>query len=297
VLVCTANPAAGRTVVDGVVRINGVPLDRTDFRHDPIWPALTGSIPALLCTQGSAAAAQWRLDDLRSGRCRLAAETGPAEPPRIIIADAETTADLAMVAQAAAAAAAGTVFAGSSAFALALACTWPAAEALPLVLPPVARGCLVVCGSRHPASRQQLDRLQRDGTCPVFLLSGAGGEVDGMRERVGPALERGAAAIGLAAPAGAERDPRQLLALIAAAAVKVIDACPVELVYLTGGETAAAVCRGCRVRTLEIGAELDPGVARCLARREHGRPMQLVTKPGGYGAADSIQRTLHALMK
>jgi hypothetical protein len=25
--------------------------------------------------------------------------------------------------------------------------------------------------------------------------------------------------------------------------------------------------------------------------------MQLVTKPGGYGAADSIQRTLHALMK
>lgn len=47
-LLLPQNPSKGRTIVNGIYYINGVPLNQTDFAHDPEFPA-TSSYVAALC--------------------------------------------------------------------------------------------------------------------------------------------------------------------------------------------------------------------------------------------------------
>lgn len=44
-VVCPAYPQVGRTVVGGKLLVHGVPVDRTDFAHDPRWPVKDAAIP------------------------------------------------------------------------------------------------------------------------------------------------------------------------------------------------------------------------------------------------------------
>jgi uncharacterized protein YgbK (DUF1537 family) len=44
-VVCPAYPALGRTVRGGKVFVHGVPVDRTDFAHDPRWPVTDATVP------------------------------------------------------------------------------------------------------------------------------------------------------------------------------------------------------------------------------------------------------------
>ena len=46
-LVAPAFPSAGRTVEEGAVRVDGVPVHETAFRHDPVLPVRESRIPAL----------------------------------------------------------------------------------------------------------------------------------------------------------------------------------------------------------------------------------------------------------
>ncbi len=53
-MLCPQNPSKGRTIVDGVYRINGVPIAQTQFARDPDFPATSSKAFDLLNRDGRA---------------------------------------------------------------------------------------------------------------------------------------------------------------------------------------------------------------------------------------------------
>src|SRR6266849_5669283 len=125
--------------------------------RDPAFRAATSDVADLLA--GGAPVVPLGLDDVRAGAEKVA-HLLEHHRGALVAADAETDADLATLAEAALLAP-GTLIAGSAglgrALSRALGCGAPA-----VALPP-GRARLVVVGSRHPASRAQLDALLAAG--------------------------------------------------------------------------------------------------------------------------------------
>jgi uncharacterized protein YgbK (DUF1537 family) len=109
----------------------------------------------------------------------------------------------------------------------------------------------------------------RLGDAPVVIAASATPErVSALQERIGRdaagALVEGAMA-GIAA---------QLVAL------------GVRRLVVAGGETSGAVVSRLGVRSLLIGAEIDPGVPWTYAERAGDAPLKLALKSGNFGAPD-----------
>jgi len=287
VLVCPANPAAGRTVRDGVLRVDGVPLADTAFRQDPLWPATESRVAAHLAAAGVPVTQALALDRLRAGdgpallRQALSTGRGP-----VVLSDAETEADLDRLVGAVQAVAPGALFVGAGALAAALARALPLqARAAQPDVPSGFRALLVLCGTRHPASLRQLDHLARqhgvaitpfaaDTEDPASIASAvadglATHPVAAVRLNVNDSAHPAAARRLLS---GLERLVRQLCAVVEP-----------EAIFLTGGETAWAACRALDGVALEVLAEREPGVVVSRLDRRDRPPVLVVTKPGGFG--------------
>ena len=82
---------------------------------------------------------------------------------------------------------------------------------------------------------------------------------------------------------GATRtDSSVALRAITEATAQIVAEANVRRLFVTGGESAFAICRALAIPALDLMAELEPGV--CLAdavTREGGR--LLAVKPGGFG--------------
>jgi len=88
-IICPAAPLQGRTILDGVLFINGVPLKETSFNDDPIYPAKSSYVVELI----KAPTARISLDLVRAPLEQLTAAITSANQP-LLIADAETPEDL-----------------------------------------------------------------------------------------------------------------------------------------------------------------------------------------------------------
>ncbi|MSU72699.1 MAG: hypothetical protein EXS43_10205, partial [Opitutus sp.] len=107
----------------------------------------------------------------------------------------------------------------------------------------------------------------------------------------GPAIQaaiasvrsQGAAALLLETP---RTDSRVALAAIAAAATRVITEGGVRRVFVTGGETAFALCGQLEISALRFLHELEPGLSISRGQAALGA-MLLAVKPGGFGDAQT----------
>ncbi|HTR82880.1 MAG TPA: nucleotide-binding domain containing protein, partial [Reyranella sp.] len=63
---------------------------------------------------------------------------------------------------------------------------------------------------------------------------------------------------------------------------------------VAGGETAGAVVQALGVRSLRIGAEIDPGVPWTYAQGS-GEPLLLALKSGNFGAPDFFTKAFAKL--
>ncbi len=282
---CPANPAAGRTVRQGVLRVYGVPLAATDFRSDPLWPASESRVSALLTAQGVAPAGQVALKDLRRGGLkaalgRLAAVAGTP----LLVIDAETDADLELVVKTVRESAPGALLIGSGALAAGIARELPAPDTPPPPPPRIA-SLLILCGSGHPASQRQLDYLaEKARVTAVPFVPGKSNAQSAADTVVAALASRGVAAVRFASggrsTAGAAA---QLLAGIADFAALLLQRVSPDALFLTGGETAWTVCRALRGRSLEVLAELAPGIVMARLSCHHRSDVYVITKPGGFG--------------
>ncbi len=280
-LVCPAFPAQRRVVRQGRLLVDSVPVHESTIARDPAFRAATSDLTGLLA--GGAPVVALELDDVRAGAEKVA-HLLEHHRGALLAADAETDADLATLAEAALLAP-GTLIAGSAglgrALSRALGC-----EAPPVALPP-GRARLAVVGSLHPASRAQLDALLAAGV-PLVTADARG---HGDLAPAVAALAAGRAA--LVASASTPADREAVARHLAAAAARILERAAPDLVAVTGGDTAYALIRALRPRRFDlVGAPGDGLALGRLVLADDGRSLALLTKAGGFGAADLLATIL-----
>lgn len=276
-LVVSANPAAGRIVRDGRYFIRGVPLDQTDFRHDPKHPRTSSDVLALL-------------GPLRRWEVRVLPPSAKALPEGITIGAAASEADMtrwAGLVDKTVLTVGGAEFfaallrkhglrAGEAATRAEVDSAGPASV-------------LFVCGSLAEASRKFIER-GRDNGWPVLLLpkkllqrrSGLAKLRDEWRAEVTAALRQYPRVImGIGhAPVPGRSTPARLGRLLTETVAQVLSEFPPAWICVEGGATAALLMERLDCRRMKVERELQTGVNVLRPARRAG-PM-LVCKPGSY---------------
>ncbi|MFC9535161.1 four-carbon acid sugar kinase family protein [Streptomyces sp. NPDC057717] len=288
VVIAPALPAAGRTVTDGVVHVNGVPLHRTDG-----WRAERAAAPHSLPEALPGLPVRTvPVDVVRSDPAALDAEfrriadSGAHPAP-----DAETDTDLDAVAASALRLGPGFRLLGSGGLALALGrvLVRPAAAAhSPAPAPAQDRAPLLfVVGTAEPAVVAQIAHLTALGAhhVPLDPADLATGTVRLPRTAAAPALT----VLSIDGSAGLHPGTGRALSAALGALAAAYPGRP-DLV-LTGGETARTTLDALDIRELEPLGQIHHGAVH--SRTPDGR--RVVTRPGSYGAEDSLLRIATAL--
>lgn len=294
-LVAPALPAEGRTTRGGRQYINGLPLQASPlggplgasslldlFANDLDLPVI--HLPLGLVRQHPAAIREWL-----SG-----------EEDGILVADAETDADLDTLAQAAAASSLR-VLCGSAGFARRLAVALPAGPHRSR-LPGADRPILVVAGSQHAATRRQLDVLAEAGAAIVQLpqaalddpASSLAAAITALAGHLAAGRTTVVTTVGLSPSASGER-------VVAARLAEAATAPGVREraggLVLTGGDVAAAVCAALRSRGIALGGEVYAGQpwGQLIDGEAPGLPV--ATKAGSFGRDQALRACAEFLQR
>lgn len=334
-ILAPAFPEHGRTVVAGVLFVDGVPVDETAFAKDPHHPMGTAAIAQLVRhTTASLHVHQMSLDVLRQGPLHVRRLLNGLSRPAVVIVDTKTTADLDILA--------GAVHdmtnclpCGSAGLAEALASYWVHDQRARLnvlrgVGLPRCTEWMVVVGSANPVSRAQLGVLNGNDLVASILVDPvalAGSDRDKERRRVeselalrrSPVISLGIATsdstprlqtsanldLPMAQPAAdlGEFAAGWVLSALAAAAKSSQRPQPHPLpqsqpklgIIATGGATAVALCRALGVESLLVQGEVMSGVPWSVIQ-VHEQDIVLVTKAGGFGAADTLEQVIEAAL-
>lgn len=289
-----ALPQQGRTLIDGHLLIDGVPLARTD-----LWAVEATSPPAAARdVLGSLATTPIGLSVVRG---EALAKTLRDTAGTVAVCDAETQADLDALVTAALSLGPVVRFVGSSALARALGGQLPSHAGPPrsgeVRRPPA--GTLFVLGSAALSAREQADVLvAATGAAPHRLpadeLVGLSpSEVAALASRLAGELAADDVLLQVAPEAGPRIAGEAIVAALAALVRATLSAAPgwpVRLM-LTGGQTARAVLDALGQRRLELLAEVHPGAV--LLTTDHG--WLVAVRPGSHGGPDSLVQIHRAL--
>ncbi|TQM61772.1 four-carbon acid sugar kinase family protein [Humibacillus xanthopallidus] len=288
-VVAVSNPALGRVVRDGVLHVGGIPLHETELWHveptpaprsvpEAMIPLRTVLVPQRTVDAGVAAVADVLRDIASSGA--------------VAVCDAATDADLVTIHAAATGGRRAALLVGSGAMAdTAVRALAPEPDAAPTPLPRL-RSLLMVLGTRASAVAPQLEHLGAEAAHielvgPTRLLADPGA----LAARLSQLPARGLVAVALDPSAATETgDVSRLVHALADALAPLV--VRYDGVFLTGGETARAVLDRLGVGSLSVLAELERGTV--VSRTDGGHVV--VTRPGSFGAPDSLVRTAHRLL-
>ncbi|WP_416971697.1 4-hydroxythreonine-4-phosphate dehydrogenase PdxA [Streptomyces sp. 4F14] len=268
-VVALALPALGRTVRGGVVHLDGVPLHATDA-----WRAEGAAAPRSVASLLPDSIVV-PLETVRGGELADVLHATIAAG-RLPLCDAETDTDLDLVAVAALARGARLV--GTGGLAAALGRLRP--QGTSPVVRPRRRPLLVVVGTAEPTAAAQIAQLTARGAHHIAVPLDGPPRWDSTADVTVLSID---ATHGVR-PGAAHR---ALDALTRLAAGHAGDA---DLV-LTGGETARRVLDALRVPHLTPLGQIHHGAVRALT--PDGR--HVVTRPGSFGAADSLLLIAEAL--
>jgi uncharacterized protein YgbK (DUF1537 family) len=276
-VVAPAFPATGRTTVGGVQLVEGEPVHRTQFAHDPVTPVLEGDLVRLLGARHVAAGASPAAALAKGG---------------MVVCDAATDEDLAALVRAVPDPSA-VLWAGSAGLATALGAVHPGPGFDDADDEEPGGPVLVVVGSANRTAREQIARLTAGGVPAAILRLDRLGD-----EEIAACAARAAAALDGAGvcvlhPGEGEGAPARIAAALAETAALATGRAAVAGLVLTGGDTAVHVARRLGATGLLVEDELEPGV---VAGRLIGpRRFRIVTKAGGFGSPDVLRRASAAL--
>ncbi|MDT3720122.1 3-oxo-tetronate kinase [Pseudomonas oryzihabitans] len=307
-LACPAFPETGRTLFRGHLFVQDLLLSESGMQHHPLTPMGDANLVRVLQAQSRGTVGLLRYDQVAKGpeAVRQAIAELRESGHRLAIADALSDADLHTLG---AACAELPLVTGGSGIAQGLpenfrrAGLLQAHDAAALDLP--AGGEAVLAGSASQATNGQvaawleagrpalrLDPLAlaqgdesidaalawaRDqGQAVLIYATSPADEVKGIQRELGVAragelVER---ALGLIARGLFDQGVRRLV--------------------VAGGETSGAVVQALGVRTLRIGAQIDPGVPATLGQVA-GEPLALALKSGNFGSRDFFAKALRQL--
>jgi uncharacterized protein YgbK (DUF1537 family) len=268
-----ANPSKGRVIAEGRYYVDGVPLDETEFAHDPEHPARSSLVTDLLSVTGQHPV------QVLSHTAYTGQETG------LVVAQAGTTADLARWAERLDE---HTLAAGGADFFQAILERRPlSARIAPRRTPAPTKGLrLCVCGSRSQASRGAVAQALRLGIPVCLMPAGCYQNNEDLLVRWAADIVTALAADGRAfvavgrAAGGSGLSALEVRTQTAAVVQRVMVRIPIGELCLEGGATAGAIVRRQGWDALEVLGEYAPGVVRLAVTQS---PLQIVTlKPGSY---------------
>ena len=327
VAVAPSFPPAGRAVINGILTVHGVPVHRTSIGRDPVSPVRQSHLPTLLQTQSRRKIYRLPLDTLRARwphAARVLQAWGQSEAG-IIVADAETPADLRRLARLIACARLLDVVVGSAGLASALGRTLSWRRGPLGRFTPAKHPVLVVVGSPNPTSLAQIAVLgNRSATVIIHaeireILAGMERFQKELDRVLTTALVEARAGhdvvVTLARESDGRPDPRSPRA---SARRKRVRALPPSAsgtlseflgrvardlsrktrlggLVLCGGDVAVAACRALGADGIILVGEVQPGVpwGRLVGGERHDLPV--VTKAGGFGRPEVFRAALRFL--
>ncbi|SMB98948.1 Uncharacterized conserved protein YgbK, DUF1537 family [Thermanaeromonas toyohensis ToBE] len=308
-LISPSFPANGRTVVGGYLLVNGELVSRTALAHDPVFPVRESYIPALLSNQSRYQVGHLPLSLVSQGSEAIASFLREAREKKIkiVVADAISDQDLTSLVVGASLSGVNLFYVGSAGLALPVARSWATSyrqRSKQLML--------LVCGSVNPRSREQIDvvaqkagwkiitinpisylrdesswqdslKRELDSILNSFNLEGLILTTPGTPDEVAKVKEA-AIQLGLSLP----DLPGKVVLALAQATLLTLELVPVKGFILTGGDTATAVMKAFGSKSLDLFAEVSPGVpiGRFVGGKYNHYPV--VTKAGGFGGKEVL---------
>ena len=283
-ILAPAFPAQGRTFVDGVVYVNGVPLSRTGFARDALSPPPLEPLDVVFRSQAPGAKVFKVSAD---GPFELAARD---EGQRVFIVDGQSDADLQRTVEALAQRLSDCILVGSAGVAAAVArVCMPSGPARPR---PVASGqLLVVVGSRAEQSALQVDALSLEEGVQIYAAPNGQLETLAAQTSDAPTIVLRSTSV----TGGKEGNAEEVAVSLARHTAEVLRTRPIGALVATGGDTAIAILHVLAQSALEVMGDLLPGIPYCRLVVD-GRAVWLITKAGGFGTRDTfteLTRLLH----
>ena len=279
-----AYPRLGRVVRGGRLFIDGRPLEKTNFSRDPLQPVHSGWVREILEPSVAAPVVLVENSDALFLRLDQAAE------PALYVCDGETEDDLDAVAQCVLSRSVWPLMAGPAGF------VRPLSELLSLPHGKLfersaASTGLVVNGSLHAASREQIQRARSSGLPLVILGADPASDAGALRELIALSHEHSWVLFETEPPRGSRAPDSTLSRTIVQRLAKVVSsflaARRMEALVVFGGDTAYAIVSAIEVRDLVPLGELQVGVPVCHLQQGE-IDLMLATKAGGFGAPDTI---------
>ncbi len=271
-LYAPAYPRMGRTVREGILYVDGVPVSETAFGADRLNPVRTSAIPRLL--QGETPGL--RVVSTRPG------DVGRMRAPAAYVVDGQTEDDMRTAANGFAGSGAYRLAAGPAGFAGCLADHLPLERSQPAPWPSIG-SCLVVCGSLHEVSRRQFDDAMS-----------AGWQLSSPERAVGD-LARWhwvlTAASDFSTLAG-----EPLADCVGRITADIVGQFVPDALFVFGGDTAGGILRALGKPMLRPVGEVLPGVPLAVVGGEAAGPgierkeqaLILIAKAGGFGPPDIL---------
>jgi len=307
VLMTPAFPPSRRSVRQGVLYVDGVPLAESAVGRDLRTPASESFVPTVLSRQTELSVGELPLGLVRSRSNELVSGLRTMKPG-IVVADAEWSADLAGIARAVADAGLLHAVSGSAGLARELGLLLGQGKTLPPgAIAAMDRRVLAVIGSPHPVARAQ---IQRSGGRIVALPSEPAGKPHHearwkVIERLAEALTKDHLAILRPPPLEDDTPTGEAADAMSAALAGIardLISCPaagsdgrVQAIVVSGGDVAAAVCKQFGTDYIELLDQVFPGAPLGVLRGGLGDGLPIVTKSGAHGDQDGLLRIVARL--
>lgn len=307
-IACPAFPENGRTIYRGYLFVGDVLLNESGMQNHPLTPMSDPNLVRVLQRQTRSLVGLIAYDIIAKGaqavREKIAALK--SEGVRLAIADAISDADLYILGEACAEL---KLITGGSGIALGLPHNFRAVNALAEArhaseLPVIEGRSVVLAGSASKATNEQVAAWRE--THPSFridpLALSRGESV--VEQALAFAAERAAQTVLIYATStpdevravqkelGVEKAGHLVEQALASIASKLRDA-GVRKFVVAGGETSGAVVQALGVKSLRIGAQIDPGVPATQSIGDE--PIGLALKSGNFGTQDFFVKALKAL--
>lgn len=280
-VICSAAPLQGRTIRDGILYVNNVPLAQTSFKNDPVYPARTSKVAELIAKPVS----NLLLEQVRGSLTELSNAIFESEH-NLITADAETEDDLLRLARAIQLTNSLPCGAFGLARAFLKALEIPSIQSPPFV--PHGR-VLLLAGSANQITRDQLQKLDMHPESYLLRLNYAP-DIVSLKQRAGLFPSNKYLFVLCADQDTTVRSPEWLRFghTVSEVALELLDDIRPDSIFVIGGETVTYFCKLLQVDSIEILGEVTPGIP--FGRIHGGRLDQhmLITKAGGFGQTDTL---------
>jgi uncharacterized protein YgbK (DUF1537 family) len=317
IIVAPSFPPAGRAVVNGTLRVGGIPVHRTAIGRDPLAPVRQSHLPTLLRAQSRRQVRHLPLQTLRAplSRLRRIIRAWGEDKGTLVVADAVTAGDLARLARLILREGLQRVVVGSAGLAAALGPALsrkgrrrrrPAAARHPI---------LVVVGSPNPTSLAQVAWAERHGLPAVHaevreILAGPErfrSEQERTVGKVRTELTAGRDVILTLSqrplpPSGKNRALRPsasgtLSEFLGLATRRLARAERLGALILCGGDIAVSTCRALGADGILLGGEVETGVPWGHVLGGEHPNLPVITKAGGFGGPEVFRTAIRFLRR